>query len=115
MSDAPYRICTRCVMDSTDPDIVFDEAGVCNYCTAWLERIRTETYVDNPVRNIGTLVQRIKETGKGREFDCIIGVSGGVEGGLDPGATGQEHVDQVEVGRQRVPKGSAAALRLVSQ
>ena len=79
MSDAPYRICTRCVMDSTDPDIVFDEAGVCNYCTEWLERIRTETYVDNPVRNIGTLVQRIKETGKGREFDCIIGVSGGVD------------------------------------
>lgn len=79
MNDAPYRICTRCVMDSTDPNIVFDEAGVCNYCTDWLERIRTETYLDDPVRNINTLVKRIREMGKGREFDCIIGVSGGVD------------------------------------
>jgi N-acetyl sugar amidotransferase len=79
MSESNYKICARCVMDSTDPDIRFDESGVCNYCTEWLERIRTETFVDNPVRNIDALVRRIKEAGKGREFDCIIGVSGGVD------------------------------------
>lgn len=79
MSETNYKICARCVMDSTDPDIRFDGQGICHYCTEWLERIRTETYVDNPVRNIDTLVRRIKEAGKGREFDCIIGVSGGVD------------------------------------
>ena len=33
-----YRICTRCIMDTTDPDIVFDANGFCNHCTAYLER-----------------------------------------------------------------------------
>jgi N-acetyl sugar amidotransferase len=74
-----YRICARCVMDSSDPDITFDASGNCNYCTAWLERVRTETFVNHPTRNIDRLVAQIKHAGRGREYDCIIGVSGGVD------------------------------------
>ena len=35
-----YRVCTRCIMDTTDPDIVFDAEGVCNYCHAYDEVMR---------------------------------------------------------------------------
>lgn len=78
-TDSRTRICARCVMDATDPDIRFDDSGICNYCTDWLERIRNETFVGHPTRNIESLVSRIKEVGRGREFDCLIGVSGGVD------------------------------------
>lgn len=66
-------------MDSTDPDIEFDANGICNYCTNWLKRVKEETFVGNPTRNLDGLVARIKEVGRKREFDCIIGVSGGVD------------------------------------
>jgi hypothetical protein len=33
-----YRICTRCIMDTSDPDIVFDDNGWCNHCTGWFKR-----------------------------------------------------------------------------
>jgi N-acetyl sugar amidotransferase len=80
MTNPPdYRICTRCVMDTSDPDIRFDAAGVCNYCSDWLGRLKNETFVDHPTQNLGALVSRIKEVGRKREFDCVIGVSGGVD------------------------------------
>jgi N-acetyl sugar amidotransferase len=66
-------------MDTSDPDIRFDEAGVCNYCTDWLVRLKNETFVGHPTQNLQALVSRIKELGRGREFDCVIGVSGGVD------------------------------------
>jgi N-acetyl sugar amidotransferase len=66
-------------MDESDPDIRFDPDGICNYCTDWLGRLKNETYVDHPTRNINSLVTRIKETGRGQDYDCVIGVSGGVD------------------------------------
>jgi N-acetyl sugar amidotransferase len=71
--------CTRCVMDSSDPDLRLDAAGYCQYCTAWLERIRCETIDGNPELSLGRLVARIKAAGRGRDYDCILGVSGGVD------------------------------------
>lgn len=66
-------------MDASDPDIRFDANGVCNYCTEWLERLRTETFANHPTRNFNSVVSRIREAGRGKEYDCIIGVSGGVD------------------------------------
>ena len=43
----PYQICTRCIMDTTDPDIVFDANGWCNHCTGWFER---STFYALPLR-----------------------------------------------------------------
>lgn len=77
-----YRICKRCVMDSSDPEITFDEKGYCNHCTSALKRL------DNPPfslpkeareRELGLLVEQIKEDGKQKKYDCIIGVSGGAD------------------------------------
>ena len=75
-----YRICVRCIMDTTDPEIRFDSGGVCNHCTAALERIRRQ--VLPPVEReaaLDALVEKVRSGGKGLDYDCIIGVSGGVD------------------------------------
>ena len=76
----PVRVCSRCIMDTTDPDIVFDENGWCNHCRGWFKR--AEFYVlpvEERTRRLNDLVAQIKRRGKGKAYDCIIGVSGGVD------------------------------------
>lgn len=79
LSKTAARICRRCVMDASDPDITFDADGVCHYCTNWLERLRHETAAGNPALSLESLVTRIKAAGEGKPYDCVIGVSGGVD------------------------------------
>lgn len=74
-----YRRCVRCVMDSSDPDIEFDSEGVCQYCKKFLERLENEVYDQKAPHKLTELVARIKASGKGKPYDCIIGVSGGVD------------------------------------
>lgn len=75
-----YQICTRCVMDTTDPDITFDEHGVCNHCHEYEER--KKRLITDPVKRqhaLEEIIAQVKNSGKGKEYDCIIGVSGGVD------------------------------------
>ena len=75
-----YKICTRCIMDTTDPDIQFDENGVCNHCRKYEERVRKELHYDEAgQQKLNQLISEIKEEGKDKEYDCIIGLSGGVD------------------------------------
>ena len=75
-----YRICTRCVMDTTDPRIRFDTEGHCNHCTGQLRRMASQQApLDQRARDLERLAARIKEDGRGKDYDCIIGVSGGVD------------------------------------
>lgn len=75
----PYQICTRCIMDTSDPDIEFDENGVCNRCRS--AESRRAARLDSHERKIqlDALVEQIKLEGQGHDYDCIIGVSGGVD------------------------------------
>ena len=72
-----YQMCTRCLMDTTAAGIEFDEKGVCNYCKNFEERLK------NPIKrlnlNLDQLVSKIKNEGKNKPYDCIVGVSGGVD------------------------------------
>jgi N-acetyl sugar amidotransferase len=75
-----YQQCTRCVMDTSDVDIRFDEKGVCNHCTNYFERIANRVY--QGVKSDDELLQiiaKIKKAGKGKKYDCVIGVSGGID------------------------------------
>ena len=75
-----YRVCSRCVMDTTAGDIVFDESGHCNYCTEFTERIHGSRNAE--LREFGNLerfVETVKAGARGKEYDCIVGVSGGVD------------------------------------
>jgi len=75
-----YRICTRCVMDTTDPEIVFDENGVCNHCHTY-DRMVREYVVDGDegLLQLEKLAERIRNEGRSKQYDCVIGVSGGVD------------------------------------
>lgn len=75
-----YRICTRCVMDTTDPDITFDERGVCSHCLRYDQLIRSGAYLRKQEPSaLERLIDQIKKRGKAKNYDCIIGVSGGVD------------------------------------
>jgi N-acetyl sugar amidotransferase len=78
--DGSRRVCTRCVMSTTDPDITFDAEGRCNHCTDYLDRLAHLTYKPGQSeRELEATVERIKAAGRGKEYDCVIGVSGGVD------------------------------------
>lgn len=75
-----YQICTRCVMDTSDPDITFDANGVCNHCIEF-EQVTSKHWFPNEegAKKLSAQIERIKADGKGRDYDCIIGLSGGVD------------------------------------
>jgi N-acetyl sugar amidotransferase len=76
-----YRICTRCVMDTSDRDIRFDEAGVCNHCHHF-DRVSAERLPRTPdeaAARLASLVGELKRAGEGREYDCVMGLSGGAD------------------------------------
>ncbi len=78
MSD--YQVCTRCVMDTSAEDIVFDENGVCNYCTDFLVKLKAANEkITDELANHDEFIARVKANGKGKKYDCIVGVSGGVD------------------------------------
>lgn len=73
--------CTRCVMDdSSDPTIRFDEKGQCNYCAAALAE-KDSVYFPNEEgkKKLDALVKAIKAEGEGKAFDCVMGLSGGLD------------------------------------
>jgi N-acetyl sugar amidotransferase len=75
-----HQICTNCVMDTTDSKIEFDENGLCDHCQVFYKEIKP--YWDDNLSNsqkIITIADPIKKVGAGRDFDCIIGMSGGID------------------------------------
>jgi N-acetyl sugar amidotransferase len=69
-------------MDTTDPDITFDDAGVCNHCRRFDTQVKPFlTAIDNgdAARILDGEIARIREEGKGKRYDCVVGVSGGVD------------------------------------
>jgi len=79
--DPKYRQCSITVMDNiADPDIRFDEKGVCNYYYDYQEAARKGVLEGEAGKQkIEDLISRIKEEGKGKRYDCLIGLSGGVD------------------------------------
>lgn len=75
-----YQRCTRCVMDTTDSKITFDEHGVCDHCRTFDEDIKPNWHPDGEGRKeLDNIVEKIKEDGENHDFDCILGMSGGVD------------------------------------
>lgn len=75
-----YQICNNCVMDTTDEDIIFDEKGICNRCNDFYGRIEKEwNHGRGHEKELEDLLRNIKDKGKGKEYDCILGLSGGLD------------------------------------
>lgn len=73
-------ICTRCIYDENTPAITFDKNGICNYCKmidSLLKEFKTGT--SEGEKNFQAIVKNIKKDGKRKKYDCVIGVSGGVD------------------------------------
>ena len=80
MIEKVYQICTKCIMDSSDSKIVFDEKGVCDHCNDFYSNVKPNWHTDDKGRiEMETVVEKIKKEGKGKDFDCILGMSGGVD------------------------------------
>lgn len=79
-SARPYQICTCCVMDTSDEDISFDHNGVCMRCNEYKDRIETEwNHGNGHEKELQELITTIKKSGEGKQYDCILGLSGGLD------------------------------------
>lgn len=75
-----YRRCSRCVMDTTDTGITFDENGLCNRCQDYDKRIsKWWNHGYGHEKELNDLISEIKEAGKDKDYDCILGLSGGLD------------------------------------
>lgn len=80
MRTRKYQICTNCIMDTSDSKISFDSGGRCEYCNNYYDNIVPNWHPDERgLREITDVVEKIKRDGQGRDHDCIIGISGGVD------------------------------------
>ena len=74
-----YKICNRCVMDTSDLNIVFNSDGTCNHCENYFKRKEEFIYDNNKSKLLDDIVNKVKIEGKGKKYDCLIGISGGVD------------------------------------
>ncbi|TMM58947.1 N-acetyl sugar amidotransferase [Maribacter algarum] len=80
MNNREYQICTNCVMDTTDSKIVFDENGVCDHCNTYFQDILPKWHTDERGdKALKEIVAKIKKEGRGKDFDCLMGMSGGID------------------------------------
>lgn len=80
MTERAYQICTNCVMDTSDEQIMFDAAGVCDHCTGFATDVLPDWHPDEIGKaRVAETVAAIKRSGEGKEFDCILGMSGGLD------------------------------------
>ena len=75
-----YKICKRCVMDTSDPEITFDRNGICKHCHRYDDILESRVFKGNIAKNeLKKIVSKIKKVGLKKDYDCIVGVSGGVD------------------------------------
>ncbi len=112
-------ICARCIYDSSVPGIHFDAEGICNYCRQVEDLIEQYgTGSDKGCQLLDALIAEIKAAGRGREFDCVVGVSGGtdssyllmkcVDWGLRPLAVHYDNTWNSAVATENIRKITAA-------
>lgn len=75
-----YQVCSNCIMDTSDPNISFNTRGLCNFCNNFDLTIRPSWRTDDiGERSLQQMAESIRVEGKGKDFDCIIGLSGGLD------------------------------------
>lgn len=77
-----YQICMRCVMDTSDPEIIFNDDGICNHCINAIEVLKKSPQGLSSVEKdeaLNNLIKQVKKQGEGKKYDCVIGISGGID------------------------------------
>lgn len=80
MNSRIYQICTKTIMDTSDPNIVFNEKGESDYYVNFINEILPNWHTDEKgYAELMNVAEKIKKEGIGKDFDCIIGLSGGLD------------------------------------
>lgn len=75
-----YQVCSNCIMDTSDPAITFDGKGVCDHCHGFENDVKPNWFTDDIGKaKVTQMVADIKKAGEGKEFDCLLGMSGGLD------------------------------------
>ena len=75
-----YQICSNCVMDTSDTRIKFDTIGICDHCLDFYKNVEPNWDTNEKgKKDLQKIIEKIKEAGKGKDFDCLLGLSGGVD------------------------------------
>ena len=74
------KICQNCVMDTSDKTLTFDENGICPRCNEYQNRILKEWNHGNGHEDeLNRILDKVKKSGEGKKYDCILGLSGGLD------------------------------------
>ena len=80
MDEKKITRCKRCVMDDARPGTTFDSQGYCNYCSEYLERTSHRAYKGKESdEKLARIADKIRQSGRGKKYDCIMGISGGID------------------------------------
>jgi N-acetyl sugar amidotransferase len=80
VNERAYQVCTNCVMDTTDSAITFDKHGVCDHCRDFEQNVKPNWHTDEKGRaQLTAIIDQVRVAGKGHDFDCILGLSGGLD------------------------------------
>ena len=75
-----YKVCSYCVMDTSDEDIIFNDKGRCNHCLDFEVVLRDSKYAKNNFEEkLNKLLNTVKLKGEKKKYDCLVGISGGVD------------------------------------
>ncbi len=79
MTAKNIQTCQRCLYDETFPNITFDKEGICNYCRFFEQMEKENPLGEEGERLLKEQLDEVKKSGKGKKYDCIVGVSGGCD------------------------------------
>ena len=80
MKNTKYKVCRNCVMDTSDSKISFDDKGICDHCRTYYNDILPKWHTDEKGdKALKEIVKKIKREGEGKDFDCLMGMSGGID------------------------------------
>jgi len=80
MTDQKKVACARCIMDSiNDPDLIVNESGICNHCLQFEVAFNKLPINGEKKNELDSIIKKIKLSGKNKTYDCLLGVSGGVD------------------------------------
>lgn len=80
MINTTAKICSCCVMDTTDSAIRFDHNGVCDHCRDFKDNVEPNWHTDERGHAVlARTIDEVQKAGKGKDFDCILGLSGGLD------------------------------------
>ena len=80
IEEADLKICSKCIYDERVNAITFDDKGVCNYCKQ-IDNLEKEygTGTEKGNKELKSIIEKVKKSGKGKKYDCVVGVSGGTD------------------------------------